>query len=321
MNININTLSEEEFRSLPLVIKGESKEIRYAGNGYVVIDFKPTIYSFSNNRCASVEGSNLARLEASKIFIEELSKNNINHAYKEFGKRFILAQLVMPHDVEFSKYKLPKFEPNDLSRDQIKALPKAPPIEVIVKKYLTGTTKHGMIGLVGSKVRSSHPFYSDMNFENDGALPEMLIRFDWRNPLVQHGRGEKMFNQIFGDIEVEDWVRELVSDYGDRVADTVMDPNFADYFIDVKQARRTAYKTIFTLEKFLASKQIVFYDMCMFIDESGTLVYGEISPDCGRYRHLDLGSLDKDVWRTGGSSSDVIKKWNLLVSLLKGEEI
>ena len=112
---------------------------------------------------------------------------------------------------------------------------------------------------------------------------------------------------------------ERIARYGDRTADMALPPQLADLFIDVKQAQRTAFLTAMALEEFLASKQIVFYDLCMFIDESGTLVYGEISPDCGRFRHLDLGSLDKDVWRTGGSSQDVINKWMLLVQLLKGE--
>ena len=103
------------------------------------------------------------------------------------------------------------------------------------------------------------------------------------------------------------------------MADVILPRQLADLYIDVEKATRTAFLTAKILEEFLAGKNIVFYDMCLFIDESGEMVYGELSPDCGRYRHLDYGSLDKDVWRSGGSSSDVIDKWNLLVQLLKGE--
>ena len=48
----------------------------------------------------------------------------------------------------------------------------------------------------------------------------------------------------------------------------------------------------------------------------GKTVFGEISQDCGRFRHFDLGSLDKDVWRSGGSSELVLEKWQLLLDLI-----
>ena len=317
--VDIHTLDLEAFRQLPLVIEGESKEVRYAGNGLVVIRFKPTVYSFTQNRCADIPGSHIPRLEASRIFVEVLRSAGIRHAYREIGNEFVLADLVLPHDVEFKKYGIPVFVPPDLSTEAIDALPKAPAIEIIAKRYLTGTTAHGCIGMAGSRIRKSHPFYAGMPLEKDGALPEMLIRFDWRNPLNQIGRGERLIRQILGNIKCPKVLRNLLVRYLDRTADMALPPQLADLYIDRAKAQRTAFLTAMALEEFLASKQIVFYDLCMFIDESGTLVYGEISPDCGRFRHLDLGSLDKDVWRTGGSSQDVINKWMLLVQLLKGE--
>jgi phosphoribosylaminoimidazole-succinocarboxamide synthase len=318
--IDIHSLTMEDFKNLPLVIEGESKEVRYSGEGLAVIRFKPTVYSFTENRCAIIPGSHQPRMQASKIFAEALRASGIRHAYREIGEEFVLADLVIPHKVEFEKYGLPNFVPTDLTSEEIANLPKAPPIEIVVKRYLTGTTKHGSIGMAGSRVRASHPFYAGMTLEGDGALPEILVRFDWRNPLAQKGKGKRMADQILNGIaNVSKEICQRVIDYGDRVADVALPPQLADLFIDVNQAQRTAFLAAQTMEEFLASKNIVFYDLCLFIDESGTLMYGEISPDCGRYRHLDLGSLDKDVWRTGGSSQDVINKWNLLVQLLKGE--
>lgn len=87
-------------------------------------------------------------------------------------------------------------------------------------------------------------------------------------------------------------------------------------YIDVKEAKKTAIRTFQILSDFLGEKNIVIYDLCLFISEDGKTVFGEISPDCGRYRHYDLGSLDKDVWRSGGSSKDVIDKWNLLYEMI-----
>ena len=72
------------------------------------------------------------------------------------------------------------------------------------------------------------------------------------------------------------------------------------------------------LTAFLKPRKIVCYDLCTIIDETGTLVFGEISQDCGRFRHADLSSLDKDVWRSGGSSEDVYRKWELLLAHIEG---
>ncbi len=316
----ITGLTQELFEKFPLVIRGESKEVRYLGRGLVVIKFLPTIYSFTQNRCAIVEGSEKMRLRASAIFVDVLREVGIRHAYRQVTEDFVLADLVMPHAVEFAKYGLPVFVPQDLTDEEIEQLPKAPPIEIIAKRYLTGTTKHSYIGLVGQTVRKSHPFYAGMPLVADGALPEMLIRFDWRNPLTQPGRGMRVASHVFGEYVRSRYLNEYVEKtiaYNDRVADLSMTSQLADLFIDVAEARRTAFLTAKTLEDFLAERDIVFCDLCMFIDESGTMVYGEISPDCGRYRHLDHGSLDKDEWRTGGSSEEVLNKWRMLCELIE----
>lgn len=315
--IDIDTLTDDLFNDLPLVIEGESKEVRYAGKGLVVIRFKPTIYSFTENRCAEVPGSEIPRLRSSAIFLEVLKKAGIRHAYRQVNDRFVLADLILPHDVEFEKYGIEPFIPQDLSDEEISCLARAPPIEIIAKRYLTGTTKHGCVGMAGSCVRNSHPFYKDMLLDPDGALPEILIRFDWRNPLRQAAKGERIALQIIGT--KESGIRRKIEEWGSRLADVTLPAQLADLFIDVARARKTAFLAARAIEEFLAEKNIVFYDMCLFIAEDGELMYGEISPDCGRYRHLDLGSLDKDVWRSGGSSQDVIKKWTLLCQLIAQE--
>ncbi|MBI4433969.1 hypothetical protein HY632_04280 [Candidatus Uhrbacteria bacterium] len=322
--------TETNFLALPLVIRGESKEVRYLGNGQVVIKFLPTIYSFTENRCAEVPGSEVPRLRASSLLVDVLRAAGIRHAYREVTDQWVLADLVMPHAVEFRKYGLPAFVPLDLDAAAFAALPKAPPIEIIMKQFLTGTTKHGCIGLSGSRVRASHPFYAGMPITAEGAFPEMIVRFDWRNPLRDQQRGEQVTAQIVDALEgayaPEHRIHELrdhaywqqLLPWASRVADQILPDQVADWFIDVAKARRTAFLAAKTIAEFLAAKDIVFYDLCMFIAEDGNLVYGELSPDCGRFRHLDLGSLDKDVWRTGGSSADVMQKWNLLVSLMSG---
>ncbi|MCB0336872.1 MAG: hypothetical protein KDD62_11230, partial [Bdellovibrionales bacterium] len=72
-----------DFDLLPRVIEGESKDVRYLGDGLVAIRLKPTVYSFTHNRCDVVPGSDRIRLETSKTFLDVLKRAGIEHAYQE----------------------------------------------------------------------------------------------------------------------------------------------------------------------------------------------------------------------------------------------
>ncbi len=260
---DLYSIDFDTFRKMPLVVEGESKEIRALDDDYCIIYFKPTIYSFTYNRTGIVEGSNIPRVHVSKVLCELLKENGIKHAYLDYGDEFVLARII-------------KDTPN---------------IEVVVKANHTGTSKHRYFGMGKSHVRMSHPYYSGMEIKDMEPYPAPIVRFDWRNPFWEPNTHKML-------------------------ADEVMCDDQADYYIDVKKAKKTAALTFSVLSDFLASKDIVIYDLCLFISEDGETVYGEISPDCGRYRHYDLGSLDKDVWRAGGSSDQVLKKWNLLYKMI-----
>ncbi len=262
LGVEFNDLTLDIFRTLPLFVEGESKEIRLLNDEIGIIYFKPTIYSFTANRTGIVEGSNIPRVNVSKVLCELLKDNGINHAYIDYCGEFVITHIV-----------------------------KAPNIEVVVKANHTGTSKHRYFGMNQSKVRESHPYFGGMKIEDMQPYPMPIVRFDWRNPF-----------------------RHPISAI--QLADEVMCDEQADLFIDVKEAKKTAARTFQILSDFLNEKDILIYDLCLFISEDGKTVFGEISPDCGRYRHYDLGSLDKDVWRAGGSSDDVLAKWNLLHELI-----
>lgn len=262
--INIDSLTENQFEQLPLVVEGESKIVRAASDDLVVIKFKPSIYSFTANRGGIVPGSDLLRLRATKIFIDVLRRAGIRHAYHAVNDHFVLADWIHT----------------------------PPPIEVIVKAFHSGTSKHRYAGMSGMPIRASHPFYADSTFAPDGGYPVPFVRFDWRNPLYDSATGKALADEVLADAQ-------------------------ADWFIDVAKARQTALQTFRVLADFLAQRDIVLYDICFFISEDGETVFGEISQDCGRFRHFDLGSLDKDEWRAGGSSSQVLRKWQLLLELIE----
>lgn len=262
LGIKFKDLTLKEFRTLPLFVEGESKEIRLLNDEIGIIYFKPTIYSFTSNRTGIVEGSNIPRVKACSILCEYLKENGINHAYIDYADEFIITHIV-----------------------------KNPNIEVVVKANHTGTSKHRYFGMNNSVVRESHPYFSGMKIENMESYPHPIVRFDWRNPFKHPETGMPLADEVLCDDQ-------------------------ADWFIDVNKAKKTARTAFMLLQNFMNEKNIVIYDLCLFITEDGKTIYGEISPDCGRYRHYDLGSLDKDVWRAGGSSEQVLEKWNLLYKMI-----
>lgn len=299
-NPYLENLTEEDFKAMPLVVEGESKEVRYAGGGLVVIRFKPTIYSFTHNRAGIVEGSDTMRLRATRVLVAALKARGVQHAYREVTDRWVLADLLIQPEVNG----MPKpFRPPELDEMEVNArlrrpLPSrmvgidmAPPIEVVVKAMHSGTSKHRYVGMHGHPVRSDHPTYGGVLFHNEEPYPEPLVRFDWRNPLKSR-EGKWLADEVLGDQQ-------------------------ANWFIDVAEARRTALKVFGTLGDILNEIDVVPYDLCLFISQDGKTVFGEISQDCGRYRHFDHGSLDKDVWRAGGSSEQVLQKWGILADLLE----
>ena len=98
------------FRKLPLFIEGESKEIRKVTDEIGIIYFKPTIYSFTANRCGVVEGSNIPRVHVSKVLCELLKNNGIDHAYIDYTDEQALriTQYVNGEEQEYMLSSTPK---------------------------------------------------------------------------------------------------------------------------------------------------------------------------------------------------------------------
>jgi len=252
---------QEVFDSLPVTVEGESKIVKYWKDDLCLIKLKPTIYSFTANRAGIVEGSDMLRYEASKIFTRALREKKINHSYQDFQDGIIVSKYVK----------------------------NAPPIEVIVKAFHSGTSKHRYYQMNKHPIREGL-IHCGTRIEAEQPYPKPIVRFDWRNPLHDAN--------------------------GKTLADEVLCEEQADWFIDVNVAKKTALKTFMAISDILNESDIVLYDLCLFISQDGKEVFGEISQDCGRFRHYSLGSLDKDEWRAGGSSEHVLSKWKLLLDLL-----
>lgn len=282
----IDTLNETDFKAMPLVVEGESKEVRYAGQSQVVIRLKPTVYSFTHNRTGEILGSDVARLQAVQQILPALTAAGVDHTYQAVNDRWIMSDLVLQPERPGHE---PPFRPHDLSEAEIAALPKAPPIEVIAKARHTGTSKHRYFGF------DTYPMRDGSYVGPEEPYPHPIIRFDWRNPM-KHPETDA------------------------RLADEILPELIANWFIDTDTAQKTAAKAFSVLSAFFEAHKMDLWDICFFITEDGKKLFGEVSPDCMRVRALGGVALDKDVWRAGGSSSEVLKKWQEMVKLLKTKE-
>lgn len=292
--MNLHSLTMEEFRTFPIIRMGESKEIRQHPDhpDKVVIWLRPTIYSFTENRTGWVEGSNLLRARTMRLLVPLLKRHGIDHAYEDIDDTsgLIVARKIKPDE-----------DPN---------------VEVIVKRFHGGTSYHRYYGLHQHPTRADHPFWPGECFQKDAPYRGPKVRFDWRNPFwhpekVLRCRQE---NPSLPE-EVFRWPETLRGSL--MMRDEVLAEDSANDIINVTQARKTALWTYTVLQQYMARCNIVIYDLCLFITADGKTVYGEINQDCGRFRHLDHGMLDKDVWRAGGSVGDVLSKWTLLCDMLE----
>lgn len=164
--LDVDHLTDEEFEKLPLIVEGESKIIRNAGNGLCVIKFKPTVYSYTYNRAGVVENTDILRVKCSRIFLDVLRVNGIKHSFVRVGEKFILSEIV-----------------------------KAPPIEIIVKAFHVGTPKYRYFAMSKYKVRNSHPTHAGFQIKDNGRYPIPFVRFDWRNPFKHPETGKKLADE------------------------------------------------------------------------------------------------------------------------------
>lgn len=257
------------FNELPLVKEGESKIIRYMGNGLVAIKLKPTVYSYTYNRAAVIAGSDSIRYECCKILCKVL-QDHIEHSYLDYQDGIIISKLIVED-----------FVPTDCD---VRQLPKFCPIEVVVKDKHVGTPKHRYFGIEKYKTRGNTTISADVIY------PNRVVRFDWRNPNIGPD--------------------------GQRLCDEPMPEDMADFYINVVAARNTAKRAYLYLYKFLSDRGLELTDICFFIDRNGETIFSEITPDCMRVT-LKGDSLDKDVWRAGGSSPLLMEKWTRFLEMIK----
>ena len=162
---------------------------------------------------------------------------------------------------------------------------RVPPVEVIVKAALVGTPAHIYHGLIGRLDRQGRPF-------EKGEPHAPYVRFDYRNPLT--------------DV------------HGDRLRDEQLPRALAERLMDTAPAERTALRVFDVVEQECRRAGFTVLDFCLFLNESGDVLCGEISPDNMRIKSLATQEdHDKDIWRKSGSPELLLARWRAFAEALE----
>lgn len=119
-----------------------------------------------------------------------------------------------------------------------------------------------------------------------------------------------------------DWRLPLTDEEGNRLADEPISDDYAGIWMNnVEDAKNLARETFSWMEQLFRDAGLVLVDICFFIDKSGRMIYGEISPDCMRVREAmddlqESSSFDKDLWREGERETMISKRYHKLFHLL-----
>lgn len=259
---------EVDFKSLPLLVKGDSKEIRLLTPKIALARLLPTVYSYTYNRYGYIPGTDTIRAKFSADIFRKMSTS-------PGAKHISTSFLGIVEDEE-----------GPLLAERVV---ESCNLEVRVKRFHIGSPIHRYK-------------FAEQHNTSQGKLPikrwskfeQPVVCFDWRHPLKDAD--------------------------GSRLADEPLPDDYAAIWSDDIQAAKTlARETFQWLEELFSKSQLQLIDICFFIDRSGKVIFGEISPDCMRIRGTassDSKALDKDIWRSGGSPEEVLERYEQLYNMV-----
>jgi phosphoribosylaminoimidazole-succinocarboxamide synthase len=252
-----------DFASLPLLVDGDSKEIRLLTPRVTLARLKPTVYSFTYNRYGTVPGTEDVRARFSaavfRLMADSPGPRHLSSAFLGLVESDV-GPLLAERRVDAGN------------------------LEVRVKRYHIGSPLHRY------RFTEDHPTVAGPPLTRWTRFATPVVCFDWRHPLTD--------------------------EHGTRLADEPLPDDYAALWIaDAPGAKRLAADTFAWLERLFARSDLQLIDICFFVDRSGTVVFGEISPDCMRVRSTasdDADALDKDRWRSGGEPAELLARYTLL---------
>lgn len=144
---------EAKFREFELLRRGESKEIRLLDQDHVIIRMIPSLYSYTKNRSAIIEGTEHERLVASAFLWNLLETNGIETVVAAIGVEHYTCRRMIVQGEDY-----------------------CPPVEVVVKGRHVGTPKHRLYRI------EDYPTLSGERIKPEAAHAP-YTRFDFTNPL------------------------------------------------------------------------------------------------------------------------------------------
>jgi phosphoribosylaminoimidazole-succinocarboxamide synthase len=124
-----------------------------------------------------------------------------------------------------------------------------------------------------------------------------------------------------------DWRLPLKDDDGNRLADEPISDDYASVWMqDVQNAKELARETFIWMETLFSPAGLLLVDICFFIDKTGEVIFGEISPDCMRVKSIlgnpeERESFDKDLWREGEKKQLLSERYERLFTLLFNQTV
>lgn len=172
-----------DFESLPIVTEGESKIIRRLTNKLVIEKFKPTVYSFSENRYGNAEGTDIIRARFSAEVFRSLHRleNDPNAPKSAFVALMETSDgpLTVQREVETSN------------------------LEVRVKRFHIGSPVH--------RYKYTERYNTTMSFgplKRWSKFNDPIVCFDWRNPLYDEN-GVRLADEPISDDYAGVWMENV----------------------------------------------------------------------------------------------------------------
>jgi phosphoribosylaminoimidazole-succinocarboxamide synthase len=155
--------------------------------------------------------------------------------------------------------------------------------------------------------------------------PIHRYRFTERHESMLQGGPVRPWSRFEEPVVCFDWRNPLRDETGTRLADEPLSDDYARIWMrDVDHAKESARQVFLWMEDWFVGAGVRLVDLCLFVDRSGRIIFGEISPDCMRV-HLTLDhperaeSADKDLWRSGKAPEILLVRYRELYRRLFGE--
>lgn len=260
-----------DFDTLPLVTEGESKILRQLTNSLLIERFKPSVYSFTENRYGNAEGTDAIRAK----FSAEIFRRMAHLSFESATPRNAFVALLETPDGPLTV------------QQQVDTCN----LEVRVKRFHIGSPLH--------RYRYTERFSTTQTcgpLDRWSRFDQPVVCFDWRHPLTD--------------------------EQGCRLSDEPLSDDYAAIWMEnVPHAKQMARNAFQWMEQLFANAGLLLIDICFFIDRSGKVFFGEISPDCMRVRDQNsdmdrANAFDKDLWRTGCSPSFLKQQYETLFNRL-----